>query len=52
MRDTHVERLHIQGMDVPEGLQPGDTIVIDPMCVHEVTFATLEQDREIATVLL
>ena len=52
LNDTAVGRLHIEDFDIPENLQPGDKMVIDPTCMHQVTKAIRSEGRVTCTVIL
>ena len=52
LQDTKVGRLHVDGLDLPEIMEPGDVIVIDPTCYHKVQSALRERDRRTATIVL
>ena len=51
LKDSPVGRLHIEDVDVPECLQPGDVVVIDPIRVHQVASAIRADDRVTATIV-
>jgi len=49
LKDSSVGRLHIEGIDVPEGLQAGDVILIDPNTRHKVQIAARNEERVVVT---
>ena len=52
LQDSVIGRLHVQGIDIPENLQPGDVVVLDPIRVHRVQEALRSSERRVATIVL
>ena len=48
-RDSTTGRLHVRGVDLPEQLERGSMVVLNPSVEHEVTFAVREQSRLVLT---
>ena len=52
LKDTVVGRLHVDGLDIPENLEPGYVVVGDTSCLYQVTVALRSEDRVTVTVVL
>ena len=51
LQDSLIGRLHVQGLDIPEYLNPGDVVVVDSACLHQVTTARRDHNRVTATIV-
>ena len=51
LKDTKIGRLHIDDLDIPEGLQLDDVNLMDLICVHKVQVASREENIVVVTVV-
>ena len=49
LKDTPIGRLHVRGFDMPEGIQSGSIVVLNPTTMHEVAFANRVSSRIVLT---
>jgi len=51
LNDSKQGRLHVEGIDIPEGLRPGDILFLDPNTRHKVEKAARDEDRVVVTLV-